>query len=170
MARAFWRKTSVRPNVCCWTCACRAWVEWRYWQNSAAGAAAIPVIILTGHGDVAMAVRALQAGASDFIEKPFDDEDLVNRIEMARTATPAENPELQRYRARFSTLTPRETDVMRDVVAGHSNKIIAHRHGLSPKTIEIHRARVMEKTEAKNLSHLVRMALKAGIDPDSDGG
>ncbi|QPH54121.1 response regulator transcription factor [Pontivivens ytuae] len=124
----------------------------------------IPVIIMTGHGDISMAVHALKEGAQDFIEKPFDDEDLVRRL---RTAI-ARTPEGADCAARLARLTPRETDVMREVVAGHPNKIIAHRLGVSPKTVELHRARVMSKTGAKSLSHLVRMALKAGIDPDGD--
>lgn len=132
-----------------------------------------PVIVLTGHGDVAMAVQALREGANDFLEKPYDDEELVERIETAlrdaavRASEKDAGPDAQEYARYFAALTPRETDVMNDVVAGHPNKIIAHRRGLSPKTVEIHRARVMEKTGAKSLSHLVRMALKAGIDPDS---
>ncbi len=124
----------------------------------------IPVVIMTGHGDVSMAVNALKDGAQDFIEKPFDDGDLVQRL---RTAI-AHTPEGAECAARLARLTPRETDVMREVVAGHPNKIIAHRLGLSPKTVELHRARVMSKTGARSLSHLVRMALKAGIDPDGD--
>lgn len=132
-----------------------------------------PVIVLTGHGDVAMAVQALREGANDFLEKPYDDEELVERIETAlrdaavRASEEDAGSDAQEYARYFAALTPRETDVMNDVVAGHPNKIIAHRRGLSPKTVEIHRARVMEKTGAKSLSHLVRMALKAGIDPDN---
>lgn len=126
---------------------------------------ATPVIVLTGHGDVPMAVRALGIGAQDFVEKPFDDADLVPRIEAASRARPAPHePAVQR----LARLTPRETQVMREVVAGHANKVIAHRLGLSPKTVEIHRARVMEKTEAKSLSQLVRLAMKAGIDPERE--
>ena len=126
----------------------------------------IPVIILTGHGDVTMAVEALKDGASDFIEKPFDDADLVDRINAALKTVSPRRDEPEKHRTVLSTLTPRETEIMLDVVAGHPNKIIAHRRGLSPKTVEIHRARVMDKTGATSLSHLVRMALKAGVDPD----
>lgn len=127
-----------------------------------------PIIILTGHGDIAMAISALKKGAQDFIEKPYDDEDLIRRIEGVEIVMPNVDADRQRYVSILSTLTPRETDVMREVVAGFANKMIAHRLNLSPKTVEIHRARVMEKTGAKSLSHLVRIALKAGIDPDSD--
>lgn len=79
------------------------------------------------------------------------------------------DPERAVYLRRFKGLTPREREVMIEVVAGRPNKVIAHRLGLSPKTVEVHRARVMEKTGAANLSHLVRLALKAGFDPEGDG-
>ncbi|MEX2519716.1 MAG: response regulator [Paracoccaceae bacterium] len=125
---------------------------------------ATPVIVVTGHGDVAMAVKALRGGAQDFIEKPYDDADLLRRIETVEVER-APQDESARHLERFNRLTPRETDVMHEIVAGYSNKIAAHRLGLSPKTVEIHRARVMEKTGAQNLSQLVRMALKAGLDP-----
>lgn len=125
-----------------------------------------PVIVITGHGDVTLAVRSLRLGARDFVEKPFDGDELVGRIEEAvgagRGPDPAADP--------FETLTPRERDVLREVVAGHPNKVIAHRLGLSPKTVETHRSRVMTKSGANSLSHLVRIALKAGIDPDSEPG
>ncbi|MEM7545400.1 MAG: response regulator [Pseudomonadota bacterium] len=126
---------------------------------------AAPVIMMTGHGDVAMAVDALKRGACDFIEKPFDDSDLVARIETARRVAEPEQEQAV-LKKKFSLLTKRETEVMLEVVEGAANKMIAYRLGLSPKTVEIHRARVMEKTGAKSLSHLVRMAMKAGIDPD----
>lgn len=127
-----------------------------------------PIIVLTGHGDVPMAVRALQDGAQDFIEKPYDDEDLVRRIDIARSEAVPADDEQQRILELFSSLTPRESDVMREVVAGHPNKIVAHNLGLSHKTVEIHRARVMDKTGARSLSQLVRMSMKIGIDPDTD--
>lgn len=127
-----------------------------------------PVIILTGHGDVPMAVQALRDGADDFIEKPFDDADLVQRIDAAARRQQAEAAPQAPYLERIARLTPRESDVMREVVAGHPNKIVAHRLGLSPKTVEIHRARVMDKTGVRSLSELVRLALKAGIDPEDN--
>ena len=130
--------------------------------------ASTPIIIITGHGDVAMAVKALREGAQDFIEKPYDDEDLVNRIEAVRGMIPSPDDSVQPIKDLFATLTPRETDVMREVVAGHANKMVAYRLEMSPKTVEIHRARVMDKTGAQSLSHLVRMALKIGIDPEMD--
>lgn len=126
---------------------------------------ATPAIMVTGHGDVAMAVRALQNGAQDFIEKPFIDADLVARIRRL-IASRAGAPPGPVDSAWLDSLTPREREVMREVVAGHPNKVIAHKLGVSPKTVEIHRARVMRKSGAENLSHLVRLALKAGIDPE----
>lgn len=125
-----------------------------------------PIIMLTGHGDVPMAVKAMHEGAQDFIEKPYDDQDLIQRIDIARSEAKSADEDQKRIMDRFASLTPRESDVMREVVAGHANKTVAHHLGLSPKTVEIHRARVMEKTGARSLSQLVRMALKIGIDPD----
>ncbi|MEM8755948.1 MAG: response regulator [Pseudomonadota bacterium] len=122
-----------------------------------------PIVVVTGHADVSLAVAAMRAGAQDLLEKPYDDADLVARIEAACEAGAQELD----HRRRFEALTPRETDVMREVVAGRPNKVIAHNLGLSPKTVEIHRSRVMEKTGAESLSHLVRMAFKAGIDPEA---
>ena len=121
---------------------------------------AVPVVVMTGHGDIAMAVRAMQLGAQDFIEKPFDDEDLVRRLRMAIARGGRDDD----CRQRLARLTPRESDVLREVVAGHANKVIAHRLGISKKTVELHRARVMEKTGANSLSHLVRIALKGGLE------
>lgn len=124
-----------------------------------------PIILLTGYGDVEMAVSALKNGAHDFLEKPFDGEDLVNRIGAAINERPAWTPD-RHYVEIFRALTPRETQVMEQIVAGYSNKVIAHRLGVSPKTVEVHRGRVMKKTGARSLSDLVRMSVRAGIDPD----
>lgn len=138
-------------------------------ERLGAGRAGVPVIMVTGHGDVPMAVRAMQAGAIDFVEKPFEPDRLLASIERALAAAPpSAAPADAALRERFDQLTPRETDVMRQLVIGHPNKIIAHNLGMSPRTVEIHRARVMEKTGAESLSHLVRMALKAGHDPESE--
>ena len=128
---------------------------------------ATPVIVLTGHGDVPMAVRALREGAQDFIEKPFDDEDLVRRIGIALDERETSAAEAAAHAAILAKLTPREREVMCEVVAGHANKVIAHRLGMSAKTVEIHRSRVMEKTGAKSLPHLVRFALKVGVGPET---
>jgi len=122
----------------------------------------LPVIIITGHGDVPMAVRALKNGALDFVEKPFNDQLLLDCVNRAI----AEDAERRRnlahgaaLRERFSLLTPREREVLGLVVDGTPNKLIAAELGVSLKTVEAHRARVMEKLEADSLSHLVRMAL-----------
>ena len=129
----------------------------------------VPVIMVTGHGDVPLAVRAMQAGAADFVEKPFEEARLLQSIEQAiNSATSAPVAMDDGLTARFGQLTPRETDVMRQMVIGHPNKIIAYNLGLSPRTVEIHRGRVMLKTGAESLSHLVRLAIKAGHDPDSE--
>lgn len=121
-----------------------------------------PIIIMTGHGDVGMAVRAMRSGADDFIEKPFDDEDLVDRIRTLLNRAALATPD----GAWLASLTAREREVLEEVVAGHPNKIIAYHLGISQKTVELHRSRMMAKSGAGNLSSLVRMALKAGIDPD----
>lgn len=124
---------------------------------------AVPVVIVTGHGDVPMAVAALKAGAVDFIEKPFDEEVLLAAVrEALRQAGPAAalEPDAAALEARFQELSPRECEVMDLVVAGHPNKVVAHRLGIAVRTVEIHRARVMEKTGARNLSELVRMAIR----------
>lgn len=121
---------------------------------------ATPVIVMTGHGDIRMAVKAFHAGAQDFVEKPFDAEDLVARIRAAISR----NAEIDRCQRILGRMTPREMDVLRQVVAGHPNKIIAHHLGISPKTVELHRARVMEKAEAQSISHLVRIAMTAKLD------
>ena len=126
----------------------------------------IPVIIITGHGDVGMAVRAMKAGAVDFIEKPFHDEALLASIQTALQHDQRQR-ELQSQRAeiaaRLAELTPREHEVMAMVTEGRSNKEIASDLGVSAKTVEAHRARVMDKMQADSLADLVRMALIAGV-------
>lgn len=126
----------------------------------------LPVIFITGHGDVAKAVQALKAGAYDFIEKPFEEETLTSSIRQAFDSEAGRQASRQRReQAGISTrrqlLTPREGQVMDLVVDGHSNKSIAQKLGISARTVEIHRARVMDKMKARNLSDLVRMALSA---------
>jgi two-component system response regulator FixJ len=127
----------------------------------------IPVVVLTGHADVPMAVRAIRAGAADFVEKPFAAARLLDSIRsaIARSAPVAGTADTA-LRSRFAELTPREREVMEQMVIGLPNKLIAHRLGMSPRTVEIHRGRVMAKTGADSLSHLVRMAIRAGLDPD----
>ena len=129
----------------------------------------LPVIIITGHGDVPIAVQAIKAGAMDFIEKPFGDDIILESVGRAlergrrnkRDASSAVEIE-----ARMARLTPREREVLGQLVIGNPNKIIAYELGISPRTVEIHRARVIEKMEARSLSHLVRLAITAGVVPE----
>jgi two-component system response regulator FixJ len=124
--------------------------------------ATIPVIFITGHGDIPMAVEAMQHGAFDFLQKPFRDQDFVDRIQQAleRDArTRAVLAQHEQIRASFNSLTPREQDVLPLMISGKSNKIMAGELGVSQRTVEIHRARVMEKTGAASLAQLVRMAM-----------
>jgi two-component system response regulator FixJ len=122
----------------------------------------LPVVIITGHGDVPMAVAALKAGAVDFIEKPFDTDALLGAIDeaMLRAAAARPSPDQEIVLSRIGRLTPRERQVMDPVVAGQPNKVIADRLQIAVRTVEIHRARVMDKMEARSLSDLVRMALR----------
>jgi two-component system response regulator FixJ len=124
--------------------------------------AMIPVIFITGHGDIPMAVEAMQHGAFDFLQKPFRDQDLIDRLQKA-LAKDAENrldlKQRNQVRSLFDTLTPREHEVLVLMVRGLPNKIMAAQLGVSQRTVEIHRARVMEKTSAGSLAHLVRMFL-----------
>ena len=122
----------------------------------------IPVVIITGHGDVPMAVRAMKSGAIDFIEKPFNDEVLLDAIRRAIARGEQQrshHSEHLQIQERLSHLTPREHEVMQMVTEGRSNKEIANTLGVSAKTIEAHRARVMEKMQAGSLAELVRMVL-----------
>jgi RNA polymerase sigma factor (sigma-70 family) len=127
---------------------------------------AVPTIILTGHAEVPMAVRAVKAGAIDFIEKPFSDELLLDRVRQG-IETDRQEREGRARRAevlrRLELLTQREREVMELVVAGKPNKEIALRLGLSPKTVEVHRAHVMEKTQATSVAELVRLVLFAQV-------
>src|SRR5215470_17954502 len=126
----------------------------------------MPVIVITGHGDVPLAVEAMKVGAVDFLEKPFDDELLLGSVRTAlnrsqeNAARGAAREELQ---ARLSSLTNRERQVLEGLVAGKPNKIIAFDLAISPRTVEIYRANVMTKMAAASLSELVRMALVAGV-------
>ena len=123
----------------------------------------VPIIFITGHGDVQMAVRAVQAGAFDFIEKPFNDQDLLDRIQRA-ISFDSEQRARDSLRARLSallaSLTPREREVLNLVVEGMSNKAVANTLGLSSKTVEVHRAKVMEKMHARSVADLVKMAMQ----------
>ena len=127
--------------------------------------ALIPVILITGHGDIPMAVQAMKDGAFDFLQKPFRDQELLDRINAALKQD-AQNREsvdrLADLRQRAESLTPREREVMGHVVDGKANKVIAIDLGLSERTVEIHRANVMEKMAARSVAHLVKMHLTLG--------
>jgi len=132
---------------------------------------ALPVIVITGHGDIQLAVEAMKIGAVDFIEKPFDDEVLLTAIKSAlgRWQKDAkQEAERTTFSGKLATLSNRERDVLNGLVAGKPNKVIAFDLGISPRTVEIYRANVMTKMSAGSLSELVRMALLTGlIGPDS---
>ena len=125
----------------------------------------IPIIFITGHGDVPMAVTAMKSGAVDFLQKPFRDQDLIDRIHKAldrdgeRRKGRAEQDEI---RARLELLTPRETEVMQRVVRGHANKVIAMDLGVSQRTVELHRARVMKKLKLRSVAELVHAIDRIG--------
>ncbi len=121
--------------------------------------AQLPLIFITGHGDVPMAADAMKSGALDFIEKPFRDQDLLDRVQQALAwdkERRIENLKTLAIRERLATLTPRETEVMECVVQGQANKVIAMDLGVSQRTVEIHRARVMEKMGIRSVAKLVR--------------
>ncbi|MBR1364246.1 MULTISPECIES: response regulator FixJ [Bradyrhizobium] len=125
-----------------------------------------PILIMTGHGDVPLAVEAMKLGAVDFLEKPFEDDRLTTMIESAiRQAEPAARSEAvtQDIAARVASLSPRERQVMEGLIAGLSNKLIAREYDISPRTIEVYRANVMTKMQANSLSELVRLAMRAGM-------
>ncbi len=126
----------------------------------------LPVIVITGHGDVPLAVEAMKAGAVDFIEKPFDDEALLAAVRTAldrQARDERRESELAEIRTRLESLSARERQVLEGLVAGLPNKTIAYDLDISPRTVEVHRANVMTKMQATSLSDLVRMALLAGI-------
>jgi two-component system, LuxR family, response regulator FixJ len=133
---------------------------------------ALPVIVMTGHGDIQMAVRAMRAGALDFVEKPFHDQTLLDRVHEGIERSlhlqdlAGERGELQR---RYASLTEREKQVMAQVIEGRPNKLIADELGLSTRTVETHRAHIIEKMGATSLSHLVRMAIAVMPEQGSVG-
>lgn len=130
----------------------------------------LPVIVVTGHGDVPLAVKAMKSGAVDFIEKPYSNDTIVQvvRQALARANTPAAaEGEGGKAAQRLASLTQREREVLQQLVIGRPNKIIAYELKISPRTVEIHRANLMKKMEAESLSHLVRMALAAGLSVES---
>jgi two-component system response regulator FixJ len=128
-----------------------------------------PIVIMTGHGDVPLAVDAMKLGAIDFLEKPFDDDRLIAMIDAAiRQAEPSLKSEALTHdiAARVASLSPRERQVMNGLIAGLSNKLIARDYDISPRTIEVYRANVMTKMQANSLSELVRLAMRAGLLSD----
>jgi two-component system, LuxR family, response regulator FixJ len=138
-------------------------------QRVKASHGALPVIIMTGHGDVPLAVEAMKLGAVDFLEKPFEDDRLIGMIELAlsRAESGSRSEAIaQDIVARIASLTPRERQVMDGLIAGLSNKMIARDYNISPRTIEVYRANVMTKMQAASLSELVRLALRAGALKD----
>jgi two-component system, LuxR family, response regulator FixJ len=128
-----------------------------------------PVVIVTGHGDVPLAVEAMKLGAMDFLEKPFEDDRLIGMIEAAlRRAEPGVKSEAAtlEIQSRIASLSPRERQVMDGLIAGLSNKLIAREYNISPRTIEVYRANVMTKMQAASLSELVRLAMRGGVFKD----
>ena len=127
----------------------------------------LPVVIMTGHGDIDMAVAAMKAGASDFIEKPFEKAALLGCVEAARLLSAADRgagARAEDARARLNVLTDRERDVLDGLVEGLPNKTIAFDLGISPRTVEIHRANLMQKLEVKSLAEALRIAFHAGVE------
>lgn len=132
----------------------------------------IPVIFITGHGDVAMAVQAMQRGAFDFLQKPFRDQELLDRVQRALSWDQANRAQVKLLGAaqqRLASLTPREREVLELVVGGMPNKVMAYRLGISQRTVEIHRARVMEKMCASSLAQLVRMMVDLPARAEAGG-
>jgi two-component system response regulator FixJ len=137
--------------------------------NAGTGARKFPVIVMTGHGDVPLAVEAMKLGALDFLEKPFEDERLIGMIEPALSQNESgakDEAVAADMAARVASLTERERQVMQGLVAGQSNKVIAREYDISPRTVEVYRANVMTKMQAGNLSELVKFAIRAGVIKD----
>jgi two-component system, LuxR family, response regulator FixJ len=137
--------------------------------NSISNSRRLPVIVMTGHGDIPLAVEAMKLGALDFLEKPFEDERLIGMIEAAlsESESGARGEAITAdMAARVTSLTQRERQVMQGLVTGQSNKVIAREYDISPRTVEVYRANVMTKMQAGSLSELVRFAIRAGALKD----
>lgn len=135
-------------------------------QQLRAKACKLPAIVITGHGDVALAVEAMKAGAADFIEKPFDEAAILNAVQSALDlGSSAEGSDAAVVAGKLATLSERERQVLEGLVAGHSNKTIAHDLGISPRTVEVYRANLMTKMDARSLSALIRMAIIGELSP-----
>ena len=130
----------------------------------------LPVVVMTGQGDVQTAVRAMKAGAVDFIEKPYDDEVLVKAIELALSLPRQSdrNREAAEAAQRVAALSPRERQVLDSLVAGRPNKVIAYDLGISARTVEVHRARMMERLGVRQLAEAIRLAVMARLAPPDD--
>ncbi len=129
----------------------------------------LPIVIMTGHGDIPLAVEAMKLGAIDFLEKPFEDERLITMIKaaLAQAASNSKNDSVAAdIASRITSLSPRERQVLDGLIAGLSNKLIARDYDISPRTIEVYRANVMTKMQASSISELVRMAIRGGILKD----
>ncbi|MGE5261011.1 MAG: response regulator FixJ [Actinomycetota bacterium] len=129
----------------------------------------MPAIVITGHGDVPLAVEAMKAGAVDFIEKPFEEKELLEAVKRALEQRSDENGDENVIAARLVTLSERERQVLEGLVAGNPNKTIARGLGISPRTVEVYRANLMAKMQAKSLSDLIRMAILADVKPSGRG-
>jgi two-component system response regulator FixJ len=125
----------------------------------------LPVIVITGHGDVPLAVEAMKAGAADFLEKPFAEEALLSAVRRALDA-PAPSDTADESRERFDSLSQREHEVLGRLINGELNKTVAYELGISIRTVEVYRANIMSKTRADSFAELVRMAIRAGFAPD----
>lgn len=140
--------------------------------------ARLPVVVVTGHADVALAVRAMRAGAVDFVEKPYPKERILAAVGEALAAAASGPSQPRRTHASFApeavarveALTPRERMVLRSLVLGRPNKVIAHELGISPRTVEAHRAAIMQKLGVRSLAEAMRFALAAGLDNDAESG
>jgi two-component system response regulator FixJ len=136
-------------------------------EHLALGGVHLPVVVVTGHADIALAVRAMKAGARDFIEKPYTNERMIEAVSAALASGRLDLTRARRSseaRMRVERLSAREADVLRELVAGRPNKLVAHALSISPRTVEIHRANMMEKLGVRSLSEAVRIFIAAGLD------
>jgi FixJ family two-component response regulator len=124
----------------------------------------VPVVLISGHGDIPMAVRAMKAGAADFIEKPFTVEEILSAVNTAIGEGDRDVGEMDEFHRRIESLTPRERETLGLIVRGHTNKSAAHKMSISPRTVELYRSKIMEKMQAKSLAELVRMSITMNLE------